>query len=107
VSGVLSGLLPPRRADAGWRLAFLSGLCAAFPIATVPGFSVAPRFLESDGLLAVAGLLVGFGARLGSGCTSGHGVCGLSQLSSRSLVATFAFMITGFAVVFIRRHLAI
>jgi len=107
VSGVLSGLLPPRRNDAGWRLAFLIGLFAALPIAGFLGASAAPQYLETDGLLALAGLLVGFGSRLGSGCTSGHGVCGLSRLSLRSLVATSLFMLTGFAVVFVRRHVAV
>ena len=57
-------------------------------------------------LLIVAGLLVGFGTRLGNGCTSGHGVCGLARLSSRSFAATFAFMAAGLAVVFTTRHLA-
>ena len=57
------------------------------------------------GTLVVAGLLVGFGTRLGSGCTSGHGVCGLSRLSPRSLAATLAFMGAGFATVFVARHL--
>ena len=58
------------------------------------------------GLLVVAGLLVGIGTRYGSGCTSGHGVCGLSRLSPRSLIATLAFMGTGFGTVFVMRHLA-
>jgi uncharacterized membrane protein YedE/YeeE len=55
--------------------------------------------------VVVAGLLVGFGTRLGSGCTSGHGVCGLSRLSPRSLVATLMFMASGFLTVFVLRHL--
>jgi len=57
------------------------------------------------GTLVIAGLLVGFGTRLGSGCTSGHGVCGLSRLSPRSLVATLTFMALGFTTVFVTRHL--
>jgi uncharacterized membrane protein YedE/YeeE len=62
--------------------------------------------LEAGGtVLLLAGLLVGWGTRYGSGCTSGHGVCGLSRLSPRSMVATLAFMATGFATVFVVRHL--
>ena len=63
-----------------------------------------PRFDASWPLLIVAGLMVGFGTRLGSGCTSGHGVCGLSRLSPRSIVATALFMLAGFATVFVARH---
>jgi uncharacterized membrane protein YedE/YeeE len=65
----------------------------------------APPQAGSFGLLAVAGLLSGFGARLGGGCTSGHGVCGLSRFSPRSLVATLIFMGTGMLTVFVVRHL--
>ncbi|WP_151765524.1 YeeE/YedE family protein [Acinetobacter soli] len=56
-------------------------------------------------ILIVAGLLVGFGTRLGSGCTSGHGICGLSRLSLRSIMATFTFMLTGFITVYVLRHI--
>jgi hypothetical protein len=66
---------------------------------------VVPRIDATPALLVVAGLLVGWGTRYGSGCTSGHGVCGLSRMSPRSLVATLAFMGTGFATVFVMRHL--
>jgi uncharacterized membrane protein YedE/YeeE len=106
VSGVIAGLVPPHRAEAGWRLAFILGLLAAFPLAGLLGLSAAPRFLDGKASLALAGLCVGFGARLGGGCTSGHGVCGLSRLSLRSLVATCVFMIAAFAVVFAQRHLS-
>jgi hypothetical protein len=63
------------------------------------------RIDASTATLVLAGVLVGFGSRLGSGCTSGHGVCGLSRLSLRSLAATLAFMGAGFATVFVARHL--
>jgi uncharacterized membrane protein YedE/YeeE len=67
--------------------------------------NVEARFPTSLGLIAVAGLIVGIGTRLGAGCTSGHGVCGLSRLSPRSAVATACFMASGFATVFVVRHL--
>ena len=108
ISGILGGLVPPRKGDIGWRLAFFLGMAAAptvFAWLAPAGFLEAPRIDASYGLLVVAGLLVGLGTRYGSGCTSGHGVCGLSRLSPRSLVATLAFMGAGFATVFVVRHL--
>ncbi len=104
ISGILGGLLAPARGDIGWRLAFLGGLVAA-PL--VYGLFHALPAAEVDAgtpALLAAGLLVGLGTRYGSGCTSGHGVCGLSRLSPRSLVATLAFMLAGFAMVFVVRH---
>lgn len=105
ISGILGGLLKPVRGDAGWRVAFVAGLIGA-PWAYA-AFSALPR-VQVDagyGVLVAAGLLVGIGTRYGAGCTSGHGVCGLSRLSLRSLAATAAFMAAGFAVVFLVRHL--
>ena len=105
ISGVMSGLLKPASGDIAWRAAFLLGLVTA-PLAYT--LFAAPPELQIDapfGALAVAGLLVGVGTCYGSGCTSGHGVCGLSRLSPRSLVATAAFMGTGFVTVFALRHL--
>jgi len=105
ISGILGGLLKPVRGDVGWRAAFVAGLIAA-PWAYA-AFSALPR-VQVDagyGMLVAAGLLVGIGTRYGAGCTSGHGVCGLSRLSPRSLVATVIFMSAGFAVVFLARHL--
>lgn len=106
VSGILSRLLPPYD-DGGLptRLAFVVGLIAApllFTAATgaPPAQTVSPHLP----LMGAAGLLVGFGAVYGGGCTSGHGVCGLSRLSPRSLVATLTFMATGFLTVFVARH---
>ena len=105
VSGVLGGLLKPVKGDLGWRIAFILGLVAA-PLAYALFASVPePRIDAGWGDLVIAGILVGIGTRYGSGCTSGHGVCGLSRLSLRSLVATIAFMGAGFATVFVVRHL--
>ncbi|MCC7486944.1 MAG: YeeE/YedE family protein [Burkholderiales bacterium] len=105
VSGILGGLLRPAAGDVGWRIAFVAGLVAA-PIAYAE-FAPRPEIRVDAGyaMLIVAGLLVGVGTRYGAGCTSGHGVCGISRLSPRSIVATLAFMAAGFATVFVARHL--
>ena len=105
VSGILGGLLRPARGDIAWRAAFVAGLVAA-PLA-YGVFAALPAIrVDTDiAVLIVAGLLVGVGTRYGSGCTSGHGVCGISRLSPRSIVATLAFMAAGFATVFVARHL--
>jgi uncharacterized membrane protein YedE/YeeE len=105
VSGVLGGLLAPRRGDATWRLAFVLGLVGAPLVYALVTALPLPRIDAGTGALVAAGLLVGVGTRVGSGCTSGHGVCGLSRLSPRSLVATLLFMGAGFATVFVLRHL--
>jgi len=105
ISGILGGLLRPKAGDTGWRLSFVAGLLVA-PLAwSLFAAPVVPRIEAGPALLVAAGLLVGWGTRYGSGCTSGHGVCGLARLSPRSLVATLAFMATGFSVVFVMRHL--
>ena len=105
ISGILGGLLVPARRDILWRVAFLAGLVGT-PSLWLP-FSELPPIQVDAGYpaLILAGLLVGIGTRYGSGCTSGHGVCGLSRLSPRSLVATLSFMATGFLTVFVIRHL--
>jgi uncharacterized membrane protein YedE/YeeE len=106
VSGIAVRLLPPY-ADAGLagRLAFVLGIVAApLLVALVTGQLPVPRIEATPPVLALAGLLVGFGAVWGNGCTSGHGVCGLSRLSARSLVATAVFMATAIATVFLTRH---
>jgi uncharacterized membrane protein YedE/YeeE len=105
ISGVLGGLLVPTRGDIAWRLAFVLGLVGA-PLVYLP-FAPLPvsQIDAGTGTLVLAGLLVGVGTRYGAGCTSGHGVCGLSRLSPRSLVATAAFMAAGFATVFVVRHI--
>lgn len=106
VSGVLGNVIGARGSDLMWRLAFIGGLLGAGIIAASV-FPGAVHFqMEAGYTLAVAaGLLVGVGTNLGGGCTSGHGVCGVSRLSSRSLVATGAFMASGFLIVFVARHL--
>ena len=106
VSGILGSTLSARGSDLGWRLAFIGGLVAAGVVASL-GFSDAVHFQMEAGYVRaiVAGLLVGFGTRMSGGCTSGHGVCGVSRLSVRSMVATGAFMAAGFLIVFVIRHL--
>lgn len=106
ISGILGGLLAPSRAEAAWRLAFLIGLMGAPVLYQWLGALPAIRVDAGWSTLLVAGFLVGAGSRYGSGCTSGHGVCGLSRLSPRSLVATAAFMGAGFLTVFVFRHVA-
>ncbi len=108
ISGILGGLLPPKAGDTTWRIAFLLGLFAAPTVfhAVVPAqFITAPRIDATDWMVVAAGFLVGIGTRYASGCTSGHGVCGLSRLSPRSLLATMSFMVAGFAMVYVMRHL--
>ena len=108
ISGILGGLLLPRLGDIGWRISFLLGMAAAptvFVWLAPADFLAAPRIDAGYVLIVAAGLLVGLGTRYGSGCTSGHGVCGLSRLSPRSLAATLTFMGAGFATVFVVRHL--
>jgi len=99
ISGIVGGLLSPNKGDVSWRAAFVIGLVLAGLVMWLvsPGsFSGSPRSLA---LVAVAGTLVGVGTRIGNGCTSGHGVCGLSRLSVRSLVATVTFIATGMIAV--------
>ena len=105
ITGILGGLFKPRSGDIGWRLAFIAGLTAA-PVSWLL-FSTLPAVqVDADNmLLAAAGIIVGIGTRYGSGCTSGHGVCGISRLSPRSIIATLAFMATGMITVYIMRHL--
>jgi uncharacterized membrane protein YedE/YeeE len=123
ISGILGGLLRPKAGDVHWRLAFVLGLIAAPLIYQVLVLLPASGWLTvseysklalltlhqidaTDTMLIVAGLLVGVGTRYGAGCTSGHGVCGLSRFSVRSLVATLTFMAAGFVTVFVMRHVA-
>lgn len=104
ISGVLGGLLTPKRGDIGWRIAFVAGLIGA-PVLYALFSAVPPLQIDAGfGALVTAGLLVGVGTRYGSGCTSGHGVCGISRRSPRSLVATATFMAAGFVTVFVLRH---
>ena len=104
ISGIIGGLLRPRAGDRLWRIAFIAGLLAS-PLVYSLAAAVPAAVIEADyPMLIAAGLLVGVGTRYGGGCTSGHGVCGISRLSPRSLVATLTFMAAGFLVVFIVRH---
>ncbi len=95
VSGVWGELLAPATRERGWRVAFVLGMVVAGVVAAIVAPSGITRSPAPLGVVAVAGLLVGFGTRLGTGCTSGHGVCGLSRFSRRSLVAVMTFMLTG------------
>ncbi len=107
ISGIVGGLLPPKLGDTGWRIAFLVGMFAApwvFLLLAPADFISVPRIQANTITTVIAGLLVGIGTRYASGCTSGHGVCGLSRLSPRSLVATLSFMGAGFGTVLVVRH---
>jgi uncharacterized membrane protein YedE/YeeE len=107
VSGIVSRLLPPNPDKAGLNqgIAFVVGLLLATILySAVTGGQAVQSITTSAPALAIAGVLVGFGAVLGNGCTSGHGVCGISRLSIRSVVATLTFMATAFMTVYIVRH---
>ena len=105
ISGIFGGLLNWRGEDKGWRIAFIAGLVLAPVIAGAIGYAMAPPKLPSNWVIIVAaGLLVGFGSRLGGGCTSGHGICGIGRLSTRSIAATIVFMTTAVITVAITHH---
>jgi uncharacterized protein len=106
ISGILAGILKPEQGDTLWKFWFVAGLLAGGLLLRI----FLPHAYEfgvvrSYQVLTVAGLLVGFGTRLGNGCTSGHGVCGVSRLSARSMVATATFIVSGAVIVFIANHL--
>ena len=104
ISGIVGGLLQPQRGDIGWRVAFVVGLISA-PLFYGLGTTLPqPQITANTAMLIIAGLTVGIGTRYGAGCTSGHGVCGMSRLSPRSIVATLTFMLAGFITVFLLRH---
>lgn len=107
ISGIVGGVLMPRRGEVVWRIAFVLGLIGAgaawlwwVPAAYVPREGFPPV------LLVIAGVLVGFGTRMGNGCTSGHGVCGLGRLSPRSLAAVLTFMAAAIVTTYLVRHVA-
>src|SRR5947209_2869507 len=105
VSGIVGRALLAPRGDFAWRLTFVAGLLAAPALWWLfEGPRLLPHIAAGFGTLIAAGLLVGIGTQYASGCTSGHGVCGLSRLSPRSLVATLAFMGAGMVTVFVVRH---
>jgi uncharacterized protein len=103
ISGVLGSLV--ERRPGAWRWAFLAGLVVAVLAVRFAGGKVPGQLDLGWPLIVGSGLLVGFGTRLGSGCTSGHGLCGLGNLSTRSLVATLIFMVVAMITVFVVRHL--
>ena len=106
ISGIFAGLLEPRPGDRSWRALFLAGLIAgAAGVALLYPRSFRFDLVRAPALLLVAGVLVGFGTRLANGCTSGHGLCGVSRISPRSLVATATFIAAGALTVFVVRHL--
>jgi uncharacterized membrane protein YedE/YeeE len=96
ISGIVGGMLHPREGDLAWRLAFVAGLLLAPRAYAMFGQQLSATIDAGYPVLIAAGLLVGIGTRYAGGCTSGHGVCGLSRLSPRSLVATLSFMAAGF-----------
>jgi uncharacterized membrane protein YedE/YeeE len=102
ISGIVGGLLDPTLRDTSWRLLFLAGLAVGgiSALALWPG-AFAQTLDRSVTAVAVAGLLVGVGTRLGNGCTSGHGVCGTSRLSPRSIAATATFLAAGAVTVLV------
>lgn len=107
ISGIFEGVVVPDEGNFGWKTAFLGGLLAGGALM----FVLTPEWFAVDlersvAGFVVAGLLVGFGTRLGNGCTSGHGVCGMSRMSARSVIATASFFVAGAATVFIVRHIA-
>tara|TARA_E500000081_G_scaffold133324_1_gene144875 strand:+ start:18 stop:443 length:426 start_codon:yes stop_codon:yes gene_type:complete len=107
ISGIISRLLPPsiHKPDFPQGLLFLTGLILSIPLWYFINGSMPVQFISENYLiLSMAGLLVGFGAVLGNGCTSGHGVCGISRLSTRSITATGTFMMTSFLTVLLLRH---
>jgi uncharacterized membrane protein YedE/YeeE len=105
ISGIFGGLLNLGSDDWDWRIAFIAGLILAPLMAGWIGYAMPiPKLPASWTVIVAAGLLVGFGTRLGSGCTSGHGICGMARLSSRSMVATVIFMLAAIATVAVTRH---
>lgn len=105
ISGIVSGMLKPKIGDWSWRFSLVLGIFSA-PLWAILFFDLHAIQVIDAGwpAIVIAGLLVGFGSQYGSGCTSGHGICGLSRLSPRSMIATLAFMLSGFVMVFVIRH---
>lgn len=104
ISGVVSSLFKQKQGGS-WRIGLVLGLIASSWLYAALGGQVPSVTMKPVLLVIIAGVLVGFGSRLGSGCTSGHGVCGIARLSLRSMVATLCFMFSGFATVYVGRHL--
>jgi hypothetical protein len=105
ISGIFAGVLRPVKGDTLWKVFFLAGLfVGGLLLRILDPHAYDFGIIRSPSLLVLAGLLVGFGTRLGNGCTSGHGVCGISRLSARSIVATITFIATGAATVYLINH---
>ncbi|HCG9899407.1 TPA: YeeE/YedE family protein [Vibrio parahaemolyticus] len=106
ISGIMNGIMSPKKGDYSWRLLFAVGMIAGGLISVLMLGVAAPSTANlSSGMVIAAGLLVGIGTRLGNGCTSGHGICGMGRLSKRSIVATCVFMSVAGLTVFVRLHL--
>ncbi|WP_274012043.1 YeeE/YedE family protein [Vibrio parahaemolyticus] len=106
ISGIMNGIMSPKKGDYSWRLLFSVGMIAGGLISVLMlGVAVPSTANLSLGMVIAAGLLVGIGTRLGNGCTSGHGICGMGRLSKRSIVATCVFMAVAGLTVFVRLHL--
>ncbi|HCG7136516.1 TPA: YeeE/YedE family protein [Vibrio diabolicus] len=106
ISGIMNGIMLPKKGDYSWRLLFAVGMIAGGLISVLMlGVAVPSTANLSLGMVIAAGLLVGIGTRLGNGCTSGHGICGMGRLSKRSIVATCVFMAVAGLTVFVRLHL--
>ncbi|MDX1498062.1 MAG: YeeE/YedE thiosulfate transporter family protein [Salinisphaeraceae bacterium] len=105
ISGIVGNTLKLELGPSAWRPMFVVGLLLSIPVVFLFQGEMPPYLIEADTtMLAVAGLLVGVGTRIGNGCTSGHGVCGIANLSPRSIVATLVFMATAALVVYFVRH---
>lgn len=105
ISGFIHALLPPQKGDVSWRVLFLVGMViGGFSYFLLPTIHFEFRTHYPWWLSLLAGILVGAGTRIGSGCTSGHGVCGISRLSIRSIIATLIFMVFGVATVYLIKH---
>jgi len=108
ISSIFYGMIYSKRGDLAWRIFFIAGLVmAGFSLETLRPETFGAIRLPADWTIPTAGLLVGFGTSLGSGCTSGHGVCGISRLSPRSLLATALFISSGVASVFILKKFGV
>ncbi|EIV8508346.1 YeeE/YedE family protein [Vibrio parahaemolyticus] len=106
ISGIMNGIMSPKKGDYSWRLLFAVGMIAGGLISILMlGVAVPSTANLSLGMVIAAGFLVGIGTRLGNGCTSGHGICGMGRLSKRSIVATCVFMAVAGLTVFVRLHL--
>ncbi len=106
ISGIMNGIMSPKKGDYSWRLLFAVGMIAGGLISVLMLGVAAPSTANlSLGMVIAAGLLVGIGTRLGNGCTSGHGICGMGRLSKRSIVATCVFMAVAGLTVFVRLNL--